>query len=135
MKKLMILMLLLGSTNTIAEWTYLDKNTSGGYKTYVNLKSLIKNGNKVKMWRLNDFKSIQIFPDDNTKYLSSISRDEYDCVEETLRKLDFFWYSENMGHGQVVYSSDHSILWQMNNVVVITPGHIHEGLLKIACGQ
>ena len=29
---------------------------------------------------------------------------EYDCEEKTRRILDFYWYSENMKKGDIVYS-------------------------------
>ncbi len=123
MKKIVIMMLLFASTNVLAEWTRLggtDDSTG-----YVDIQSIRKNGNKVKMWKLVDYKTAQ-----DRSYLSILVREEYDCLEETKRSLDMYAYSGNMRNGDIVFSNA-NITEQPKTVL---PGSNGEGLLKIACG-
>ena len=53
MKKTLILLLLMGSTNVFAEWTKVDWTDE--YINYVDLDSIQINGSKVKMWFLIDY--------------------------------------------------------------------------------
>ncbi len=119
------------STNVFAEWTDVAGNDAAGLTKYVDLEKINRQSNKVKMWQLSDFKTVQIFAEDNTRYLSSVSRYEYDCEEETARQLDLYWYSGNMRGGEVVYS--HSNI--QNQAESIVPGSVGETLYKIACGK
>ena len=127
MKKLTLLLLLLVSTSVFAEWTKVggtDDMTS-----YADFGTIKRKGNKVKMWGLHDFKTVQKF--ENYRYLSSLTRFEYDCEEETVRHLDFHWYSSNMGQGEIVVSSTNI----KNEARSIIPESIDETLFKIACDK
>ena len=56
-------MLLMVSTNVMAEWT--EVSSDGADMTgYVDYGTIKKKGNKVKMWRLFDFKTVQKFEGD-----------------------------------------------------------------------
>ena len=83
------------------------------------------------MWHLYDFKTVRISKADNTRYLSSVGRNEYDCEEETLRQLDVYWYSGNMKNGDIVWSAKNI----KNEAVSIPPDSIEVGILNIACGK
>ena len=130
MKKIVVLLLLMFSTNVLAEWTRVAWNDE--MIVYVDIGTIKKKGNKVKIWRLFDFKSAQISAVDNTsKFLSSLAHNEYECEEETGRQLDFYWYSGNMKSGDVVY-----LLTNINDEATsIMPESIDETLFKIACGN
>ena len=104
MKKITLILLLMVSTNVFAEWTKANTNKAAGLTTYVDLQSIRKKGNKVKMWELWDFKTIQKSPIGES-FLSSANHKEYDCEEETSKTLNYTWYSGNMGKGDSVYSS------------------------------
>ncbi len=127
MKKLILLMLLLFSANAWAEWTLLESASSeDGFDVYVETQSIRKDGDKVKMWSMYDYKKVKV---DVKSYLASVSHVEYDCKEETLRLLDLFWYTGNMGQGQPVFSNTNI----KKDPISIMPETIHESLFNIAC--
>ncbi len=131
MKKIVIMMLLFVSTNVLAEWTKVSAAsvvTIGDFTVYADIQSIRKNGNKVKMWKLVDFKTVQNI--DNVRYLSMLVREEYDCLEETSRRLDGYEYSGNMKNGDIVTSLP-NLIEQSETVI---PGSVIETLLKVACG-
>ena len=118
------------STNVFAKWTRFGDSTDGATTVYIDFETIKKKGHKVKIWSLMDFKTVQK-PPSGTKYLSTLSHDEYDCEEETNRMLDLYSYSRSMGQGEIVYSSTNI----KNEAESILPGSIAEGLLKLACGK
>jgi hypothetical protein len=127
MKKVLVLLLLIVSTSVFAEWANVDDNDE--MTTYVDFGTIKKKGNKVKIWSLIDFKTVQTY--EKIKFLSQLTRNEYDCEEETRRMLDLFWYSVNMRQGEIVFSSKNI----KDEAESIVPGSIDETLFKIACSN
>ena len=127
MKKLTLLLLLMVSTSVFAEWTVVGG--VDGMTAYADSDSIKKKGTKVKMWSLFDYKTVQKF--DNLSYLSSVTRNEYDCEEETRRMLDLHWYSGNMRQGDIVYSNT-NIKRESKSII---PESTIEVLFKIACSN
>lgn len=104
MKKLIILLLLLVSTNVFAvDWFEVGEDEDGT-SNYVDQQSIQRAGNKVKVWVLYDFKSGQLIGSSKISYLSLLAKVEYDCFEYTQRKLDAYLYSGNMGNGDIILS-------------------------------
>ena len=131
MKKILTLLLLMVSTNVLAEWTRVTESADGDMTVYADSETIKRKGRKVKIWRLYDYKTVQILAGDNTRrYLSSVGRLEYDCEEETSAVLDIYWYSGNMRQGDIVYSST-----TKDEAISILPGSIEESLFKIACSN
>ena len=132
MKKILILLLLISSTNVFAEWTEINKNTGigiDGVRAYVDFGTVKKKGNKVTMWHLYDLETVHIL--EKLRYLSEAHRDEFDCEETTVRRLDFYLYDENVNkQGNVVYSQTN-----INSIISIVPNSFDELLLKIACDK
>ena len=128
MKKLTLLLLLMVSTSVFAKWTEVGSK-DGDITSYADFGTIKKKGNKVKMWGLYDYKKVQKF--ENYRYLSSLTRFEYDCEEETVKELDIHWYSGNMRQGEIVVSTTNI----KNEAESIMPESIYEGLFKIACGK
>jgi hypothetical protein len=127
MKKLILLILLLFSANVLAEWTLLESaGSEDGFDVYVETQSIRRDGNKVKMWNMYDYKKVKV---DVKSYLASVSHVEYDCKEETLKLLDLFWYTGNMGQGVPVFSNTNI----KKDPISIMPETIHESLFNIAC--
>ena len=131
MKKLVVLLLLLVSTNVMSEWTAVSGSADGSTTVYVDFETIKRKGNKVMMWSLFDYKTVRIYAVDNTRYLSSLSRYEYDCEEETIRALDLHWYSGNMKTGDNVFSNTNI----QNQSTSIRPDTIEEVVFKIACSK
>lgn len=129
MKKVFLIALLLISANAFAEWTLIESASSeDGFDVYVNTESKRRDGDKVKMWSMYDYKKVKV---DVKSYLASVSHVEYDCKEETLRLLDLFWYTGNMGQGQPVFSNTNI----KKDPISIIPETIHESLFNIACDK
>jgi hypothetical protein len=55
MKKLLLILMLVVSSSAMAEWVWVGK--SEGFTTYVDPTTVRKSGNKVKLWRLTDYKT------------------------------------------------------------------------------
>lgn len=128
MKKLIItLTLFLISTETFAEWTKLgDSTDKGGYTTYVDLKSIRKAANRVKLWILLDYQNEQRTL--GAIYLSEKVRREFDCEEEQMRTLAFSYFSWNMEKGDLVRSYSQPQKWEK-----IRPDSMDEAEWKLAC--
>lgn len=131
MKKITLLILLMFSTNALAEWTIATISSDFSGSVYVDFGTIKKKGHKVKMWSLFDFTSVHTYAEDNTRYLSQMERYEYDCEEETSRQLDLYSYSGNMRQGDIVWSS-RNIKDEPESIV---PESIQEELFNIACGK
>ncbi|OQW40029.1 MAG: hypothetical protein A4S08_05495 [Proteobacteria bacterium SG_bin4] len=128
MKKLIItLTLFLISTETFAEWTKLgDSTDKGGYTVYVDLKSIRKAANRVKLWTLLDYQSEQRTL--GATYLSEKVRREFDCEEEQMRTLAFSYFSWNMEKGDLIRSYSQPQKWEK-----IRPDSMDEAEWKLAC--
>ena len=123
MKLLIAALLAVFSTNVLAEWTRVDDDT------YVDLSTIRKSGDRVKMWDLLDFKVVQTV--NGQRFLSMQGQDEYDCKEETSRHLAIIAYSKNMGAGEAIYST--GAMHQEPRP--IPPGSVLEVKFKVACGK
>ena len=127
MKKIVVLLLLVVSTSTFAEWTRVV--TFSTVVIYVDYQSIIKIGNKVEMSFLQDYNSA--YTVGNIKMLSVKSSGEYLCEENKSRLLNYYWYSENMGQGNIVSGKDN-----LNDEArAITGISFDDGLFKIACNK
>ena len=127
MNKLTLLLLLMVSTEVCAEWTEVGSNDE--MNVYNDFASIKKQINKTKMWSMFDFKTVKKI--ENDSFLSQVFHYEYDCINETIKQLDFIWYSRNMKSGDVVYSQRNMNI----EPISVTPESINEHLFKIACGK
>ena len=126
MKKLLTIILLIASANSYAEWTQLGYGNE--VTQYIDIATIRRNGNFVKMWDLTEEETVQNFS--GGSYLSGVYQLEYDCKEERSRILAFSWFSGKMGNGKVVYSNSDPGKW-----FPIQPGSFGESLWKIACAH
>jgi hypothetical protein len=117
---------LLGTASfgAMAEWTQVAESSS--FKSYVDLSTIRRSGNMVKMWSLYDEKSPRAM--NSGTYLSLRSRDEYDCSEERVRGLDMSTHSERMGGGATLMTDSTLGQWKS-----IAPGSYGDAFLKAAC--
>ena len=125
-KLFQMIFLLMVSTSAMAEWTALTVSQSGD-TYYGDLTHKRKVGKFIRMWTLVDTKTPQVESGGLT-YNSAKTFDEYDCLGERRRLLAFSMFSENMGKGNVVSSSQESDAWKY-----IAPESIDEVLFKFAC--
>lgn len=133
MKRLLLItLLLLSRAPAYAEWVPVADHDQAGTTestSYVNPDTIHRNGDRVKMWVLFDYKTIQHTAAGNS-FLSSKQQSECDCTEKRFRLLIFTHLSGNMGGGNVVYSHPGSGKW-----VPVALGSVGQSLWEVACGK
>ena len=130
MKKLLVLLLLMISTTVFAEWIEVGGSIDGGVTTYADPGTIKRKGHKVVMWDLSDYKTVKEVV--GKRSLSLITRAEYDCEEETIRTLDFYYYSGNMRRWGETVASDTNIEMEAHTII---PESMNKSLLNIACSK
>jgi hypothetical protein len=129
---LLITLLILSSGPVYAEWVPVDGNVEEGltpYTVYVDLDTIRRDGNVVKLWALMDFKTIQTDP--GPSHLSVKSQREFNCTDEHVRLLALTAFSGNMGNGNAVYSYSDS----KDQGIAVEPDSVAHRLWKFACGK
>ena len=128
MKRLLLIILLfLCSAPAYAEWVKISSNDTLTY--YADPESIRHKGTLVKMWGLVDFKTIQTSAEGKL-YLSNKAQREYDCAEEQTRRLSYYWYTGQMGKGDVVVYDTDPTEWQPD-----PPESVGQKFWKLACGK
>lgn len=127
MRKIILTLLLsVVSSNTMAEWMDVGGND---YSTvFADPASIRKVDNYEEMFSLYDTDIAETIGD--ISFMSSKSLDEYDCKRKQSRTLAFYWYSGNMGEGEILYGNTDVGKWNLD-----LPKSINETLWKIACGK
>ncbi|MDK2745001.1 MAG: hypothetical protein NDI90_19050 [Nitrospira sp. BO4] len=90
-----------------AEWSLVDRNDKA--KIYVDSESIIRNGELVRVWVMDDLKTAQMRG--LRKYLSSRAQEEHDCIKERFRLLALEYFSGNMGSGEALYKTSGESDW------------------------
>jgi hypothetical protein len=129
---LLITLLVLSGGPVYAEWVSVGGNVEGGltpYTVYVDLDTIRRDGNVVKLWALMDFKTIQTDP--GPSHLSVKSQREFNCTDEHVRLLTLTAFSGNMGNGNAVYSYSDS----KDQGIAVEPDSVAHRLWKFACGK
>lgn len=126
-KSVLMALLAMVSTSALSEWTKVEKNNSEDITSYVDVATIQKTENKVRMINLIDYQTVREAVDD--KFLSIKVVQEYDCNEVKKRILAFNTYSGNMGKGGVLYADSSPNEWE----IVSSPGSIGLILWEIAC--
>ena len=122
---LILLLTFLGG-NALAEW--MDVGGDNASTVFVDPSSIRKAGNYEEMLSLFDTDDAEVIGD--ISFLSSKSLDEFDCEKERSRTLAFYWYSENMGKGKVLYTNSTPGEWRDD-----LPNSLNGTLWMIACGK
>ncbi|MFI5247916.1 MAG: surface-adhesin E family protein, partial [Nitrospirales bacterium] len=102
---LLMTILILSSGPVYAEWVSVGRNVEEGltpYTVYVDLDTIRRDGDVVKLWALMDFRTIQTEP--SPSHLSVKSQREFNCTDEHVRLLALTAFSGHMGSGEAVYS-------------------------------
>ena len=126
-KSFLMAFLAVVSTSALAEWTEVEKNNSEGITRYVDVTTIQKNKNKVRMVNLIDYQTKREALDD--RFLSIKVVQEYDCNEVKKRVLAFNTYSGNMGKGEVLYRDTSPNEWK----IVSSLGSIGLTLWETVC--
>jgi hypothetical protein len=122
-------LLILSSGPAYAEWVSIGSTDSaGGYTVYVDSDTIRRKGNLVRMWSLNDFKTVQQLT--TGSILSFKMQGEYDCADMRGRMLTVTTYSDNMGAGKVVYANSDGTQWES-----IILGSAEQDVWEFACNK
>jgi hypothetical protein len=125
---LLIALLVLSSGPAYAEWVAIGGNDQIGMTTFVDPATIRRKGDLVKMWQLNDFKTVQTVEDHS--FLSTKKQREFNCAGERTRILAATQFSGNMGNGQVVSVNSNEQKWEP-----VVPESIGHTLWEFACGK
>ena len=125
---LLLTLLVLNSGPAYAEWVKVGGNDQIGMTTYVDPATIRRKGDLVKMWQLNDFKTVQTVEDHS--FLSTKKQREFNCGGERTRILAATQFSGNMGNGQVVWNNSTEQKWEP-----VVPESIGQTLWEFACGK
>jgi len=114
-RKLLMVILVMSCSSTYADWTLVDKTTSGEPITFYvdekTIKSRVEQRQAlVKATALSDYSIPQNVNGDIHK--SRIFPREYNCTTKSFRDLGITVYSENMGRGRVIFSEKNPQLWE-----------------------
>jgi len=126
-KSVLMALLAVVSTSAIGEWTKVDKNNSEGIARYVDIATVQKTENKVRMVNLIDYQTAREAVED--KFLSIKVVQEYDCNEVKKRILAFNTYSGNMGKGEILYTDSSPDEWE----IISSSRSVGHALWEIAC--
>lgn len=126
-KTILTMLLVFVSSNAIAEWVGIDVAHDGTYIVYADPDTILREGNKVKMWTLSDYKTVPELSD-VSPFLSLKLQREFDCKKKRIRILYTAHHAENMGEGETVSSDTYPGDWEP-----VAPDSIGEALLKLAC--
>ena len=129
-KAILLTILALISSSAMAEWVMIGENKILAITAYADpdTDKPQKNGHKVKMWKIYDYKTTQ--EESGYKFISAKFQNEYDCRKEQSRILVNTVYADNMGRGKVIFTEPTLGKW-----LPITSGSLDEALLKFACGK
>ena len=124
----LITLLLLSSEPAYADWVETVQNDQAGVTIYVDSDTSRREGDRVTMWELIDYKTIQTVA--GTSYLSARMQREYDCAGDLHRTLALTKLSGNMGAGTVILTNSDEQKWEP-----VDPGSIGKRLWKFACNK
>ena len=129
MKKLLLtLILAVVSSSVLAEWVRVVTPLDERLTTYADPSTIRKSSSSVKMWSMVDFKEAEEIK--NGIYVRSVKRQiEYDCKDEKKRLLLGELFSENMGGGEIISTSE------MGDWMPALQGTGNMKLWNIACGK
>ncbi len=118
-RKLLMLILVMSCSSTYAEWTFVDRTTSGEpINFYVDKKTIKLRVEQrqalVRATALSDYFTPQNV--DGVIHKSRVFSREYNCTTMSYRDLGVTIYSENMAKGRVVFSEKDPQLWEKINL-------------------
>ena len=88
--------------SAVAEWVGIGRAKDGIGKFYVDSSTIKRNGNKVTVWVLTDFKQPQLTIAGLKSFRSYKWKLETDCRKSESKNLGFMVFSKSMGLGDVL---------------------------------
>src|SRR5437773_3725537 len=106
----LITLLVLSRGPAYADWVETVQNDQAGVTIYVDSDTVLRKGDRVKVWELIDYKTIQTVA--GTSYLSARVQREYNCAGDLQRTLALTKLSGNMGTGKVILTNSDEQKWE-----------------------
>ena len=134
----LITLLFLSNVPTYAEWVAIEKKyQSPGLQTvYFDPDSIRREGHLVTIWQLTDYKSVQgnvglgRFGVDPSRFVSTKTHKQFDCVEKRLRLLAYMEFLRHMGTDR---RNDGYV--DKDNWLPVEPESINQALWEVVCGK
>ena len=121
-------LLILSSSPAYAEWVKVSDSDEAGKTVYVDLATIRRTSNLVKMWQFYDYKTVQTVG--GNRFLTAKEQWEFDCVEERSRVVARKEFSGNMGSGTMVSTNS-----QVGKWIPVMPGSTGQTVWEVACGK
>lgn len=122
-----LVLLLLACGGAAAEWVQVeDSHEDGGYKTYLDPKTVLKRVGMVRVWTYTDYAQVQV-AGGVLQFMSIRAQHEYDCRQQVWRTLQLTAHSRNRLEGRVVHQESEPGSWAP--VVPDTAGDVRFKLL------
>lgn len=99
-----ILLAACSSQNSERNWTQVGQE--GGITYYADIRDISLADNKATMWMLSDFADANEDGNSEQLYYSQVGFFEFDCEHKQGRILHYARHSENLGHGEAVFTRD-----------------------------
>lgn len=125
-KTLAFLLLASISHCAMAKWDLLGETDTAFF--FLDPSSIVKRGNIVEIWQLTEHKEPQ--HDIGNPYRSVVQLKAFDCVQRTARVLSITAFSESLGMGRAIFSSNPSSNEAFSHVM---PDTTSEAAWKYAC--
>ena len=134
----LITLLVLRSEPAYAEWVAIEnKYQSPGLRTvYFDPDTIHREGHLVTIWQLTDYESMQgsvglgRFGVGPSRFVSTKTHKQFDCVEKRLRLLAYMEFLRHMGTGR---RNDGYV--DKGNWIPVEPDSINQALWEVACGK
>jgi len=129
MKKILTILFTFICSYANAEWIYLGEIENE--KFYYEDKSIRRKGNTAKLWTLLSGESRKMI--DGKIIRSTKTQRAFNCNSELSAGISYIWYNEDMGKGDVIWSStvkDEDMNWKP-----VPPDTAVERVFQIACGN
>ena len=110
-----------------AEWKLFGGSDT--YDTYIDYSRIRTEGRYKSTWSLSDYKSPNTFT--GKQYKSMVFKVLIDCQSSRNHVVDVYFYSEQMGKGEIIYSTNNQIKesgWKSP-----PPNSIGDDLIKTVC--
>ena len=121
MKKILLLLTILISSNVFADWVLIGGTTDGS-SMFIDKDTILKESHKVKFWRKINYINTE------SGMLSSRTYEEVDCKKRTLMTLTFTSFSEIDFQGKMLTNFDPS-----PKIEYIAPDSMDEIVFDFMC--
>jgi hypothetical protein len=113
----------------MANWELYTESSYG--EVYVDISTIRKTGEAVKIWTLTNFKVPQNTIGSSLEHMSTRDLEEYQCEEETMRTISAVGTTGQMGSGEITFSENAKIIeW-----TPIVPRSVGASIMHLVCGK